>query len=167
MDKPVLVLNANYEPINVCNLRRAMGLLLSGKADLVVNGRGTVQTVSRPYPYPSVIRLENMVQRPRPRVKLTRREIFRRDNYTCQYCAKAGGNMTIDHIIPKHLGGGYTWVNVVTACPTCNHQKGGRRLEDAQMTLLRQPREPAANAIYVFGHHLNDNQEWEPYLKGW
>lgn len=167
MDAPVLVLNANFEPLNVCNTRRAVGLILAGKANLVVNGRGVIRTVSREIPRPSVIRLENMIHRPRPRVKLTRREVFRRDNYTCQYCGRRSGDMTVDHVLPRHLGGEHTWTNVVTACPACNHQKGGRRLEESNMRLLHVPKEPPSSAIYIFGRHLVENVEWEPYIVGW
>ncbi len=84
MQEPVLVLNANFEPINVCTTRRAVVLILGGKAAMVANGRGYIHTVRELIPRPSVIRLELQVRRPRPRVKLTRREVFRRDNYTCQ-----------------------------------------------------------------------------------
>ncbi|RME91123.1 MAG: HNH endonuclease, partial [Anaerolineae bacterium] len=124
MQAPVLVLNANFEPINVCTTRRAIGLILAGKAAMVVNGRGYIHTVSQAFPRPSVIRLERMIHRPRPRVKLTRREIFRRDNYTCQYCGRRTPMLTVDHVLPRHLGGKHTWTNVVTACPACNHRKG-------------------------------------------
>lgn len=163
----VLVLNANFEPINVCNSHRAIGLMLAGKATLIVNGRGTIQTVSMTFPSPSIIRLEQMIQRPRPRVKLTRREVFRRDNYICQYCGRNTSNLTIDHVIPRHLGGMHIWTNVVTACAACNHHKGGRRLEDSHMTLMAAPREPSASAQYLFGPHLSNNVEWIPYVEGW
>jgi 5-methylcytosine-specific restriction endonuclease McrA len=163
----VLVLNANFEPINVCGTRRAMGLLLDGKADLVANGRGEIKTVTRSYPCPSVIRLEMMVQRPRPRIKLTRREIFRRDNYTCQYCGRRMQDLTVDHVIPRHMGGMHIWTNVVTACAHCNHHKGGRPLGEAHMHLAHIPKEPPANAAYIFGRHLSENSEWEPFIKGW
>ena len=163
----VLVLNANFEPINVCNSRRAIGLMLAGKATLIANGRGVIQTVSSTYPRPSVIRLEHMIQRPRPHVKLTRREVFRRDNYTCQYCGRKVPNLTIDHVMPRHLGGMHTWTNVITACSTCNHQKGGRRLEESHMSLLTRPFEPPASVHYIFGRHLPDNIEWLPYIEGW
>ncbi|MGD8750710.1 MAG: HNH endonuclease, partial [Anaerolineales bacterium] len=86
--EPVLVLNANFAPLNVCTTRRAMGLIFMGKADLVMNGRGVIKTVSRTYRRPSVIRLGRMVKRPRPRVRLTKREVFRRDGFACQYCGK-------------------------------------------------------------------------------
>jgi 5-methylcytosine-specific restriction endonuclease McrA len=98
---------------------------------------------------------------------LTRREVFRRDNYTCQYCGKYSLNLTIDHVIPRHLGGRHIWSNVVTACASCNHRKGGRRLAEANMTLHHSPCEPPTSAIYVFGRHLTDYAEWEPFLNGW
>ncbi|HEX9013193.1 MAG TPA: HNH endonuclease, partial [Anaerolineaceae bacterium] len=122
MTMPVLVLNANFEPIHVCDVRRAIGLMITDKASLVLNGRGEIKTVSRSYPLPSVIRLEKMVIRPRVRIKLTRREVFRRDNFTCQYCGRRVNDLTIDHVIPRHMGGKHTWTNVVTACAQCNHR---------------------------------------------
>ena len=167
MLEPVLVLNANFEPINICSTRRAMGLLLTGKAGMVVNGRGYIRTIKELSPRPSVIRLESQVHRPRPHVKLTRREVFRRDNYTCQYCGKHDGGLTVDHVLPRHLGGQHIWTNVVAACPSCNHRKGGRKLEESRMVLLHKPKEPPTNAFYIFGRHLTDNGEWEPYISGW
>ncbi|HEY3313169.1 MAG TPA: HNH endonuclease [Anaerolineales bacterium] len=167
MNTHVLVLNSNFEPINVCSTRRAIGMMLEGKAALIANGRGYIQTVTRSYPLPSVIRLAHMVHRPRPQVKLSRREVFRRDNYTCQYCGRKVSNLTIDHVVPRHLGGKHIWTNVVTACATCNHQKGGRRLEESRITLMTIPREPPASARYLFAQHLPDNEEWEPFISGW
>lgn len=167
MQEPVLVLNANFEPINICSTRRAMGLLLTGKADMVVNGRGYIHTIKEVLPRPSVIRLESQIHRPRPHVKLTRREVFRRDNYTCQYCGKRDGGLTVDHVMPRYLGGQHIWTNVVAACPACNHHKGGRKLEESRMVLMHKPKEPPANASYIFGRHLTDNGEWEPYISGW
>jgi 5-methylcytosine-specific restriction endonuclease McrA len=167
MQVQVLVLNANFEPINVCNTRRAIGLILSGKAALVANGRGYIHTISENYPRPSVIRLENMVHRARPRIKLSRREVFRRDGFTCQYCGKRAADLTIDHVLPRHLGGLHVWTNVVTACATCNHKKGGRRLDEAHMVLPHLPKEPPSSPHYIFGRHLADNNEWEPYIVGW
>jgi 5-methylcytosine-specific restriction endonuclease McrA len=167
MEALVLVLNANFEPINVCNTRRALGLMLSGKADLIANGRGHIRTVTQEIPRPSVIRLENMIHRPRAHVKLSRREVFRRDSFTCQYCGRRGNDMTVDHVLPRHLGGMHVWNNVVTACAPCNHRKGGRRLEESHMSLLHIPLEPPATASYIFGKHLVDNTEWTPFISGW
>jgi 5-methylcytosine-specific restriction endonuclease McrA len=167
MHEPVLVLNANFEPINVCNTRRAIGLILSGKATLVLNGRGEIKTVSQIFPRPSIIRLGLMVRRPRQRVRLTKREILRRDNYICQYCGQSPSYLTIDHVIPRRLGGQHSWDNLVAACPPCNHRKGGRTIEQVQMRLLRAPSEPPASAAYLFARHMRDNIDWGPYIEGW
>lgn len=167
MYDPVLVLNANFEPINVCNTRRALGLVLNGKARLVMNGRGEIHTVSAAYPRPSIIRLDKMVRRPRPTVHLTKREVLRRDDYTCQYCGQKVSYLTIDHVVPRRLGGTHTWDNLVAACPACNHRKGGRTLEQAQMRLLQMPTVPPTSARYLFARHLHDNQDWLPFIEGW
>jgi 5-methylcytosine-specific restriction endonuclease McrA len=167
MVEPVLVLNANFEPLNICNTRRAIGLMMTSKATLILNGRGYIRTVSQKYPRPSVIRLERMIKRPRIRVKLSKREVLRRDNYTCQYCGKKVPHLTIDHIIPRSRGGEYKWSNLVAACPSCNHRKGGRTLEQAHMHLLRMPSEPPSSAAYIFARHLNYNEDWIPFIEGW
>ena len=167
MYSPVWVLNANFEPLNVCTTRRAIGLVLSRKANLVLNGRGLIRTVSRTYPRPSIIRLEKMVKRPRPRVRLAKREVLRRDNYTCQYCGRHVPYLTIDHIIPRRLGGKHSWENLVAACPSCNHRKGGRTIEQAHMRLLRSPKEPPSSALYLFAHHLQVNEDWIAFIQGW
>ena len=167
LNSPVLVLNLNYEPLNVCTTKRAMVLLVIGKAAVIENGRGYIRTPSTIYPRPSVIRLDYMIKRPRPRVKLNRREIFRRDNYTCQYCGRETRQLTVDHVVPRHRGGEYCWKNLVSACPACNRRKGGKMLQDAHMSLLRRPYEPRATGDYFFGHYLKHNKEWERFIAGW
>jgi 5-methylcytosine-specific restriction endonuclease McrA len=167
MDRPVLLLNANYEPLNVCNTRRAMGLLMVDKAEIILNGRGVIRTPSTTVLRPSVIRLSYMVHRPRPRVKLTKREILRRDNYTCQYCGQRSARLTLDHVRPRRLGGAHWWDNLVAACPSCNHRKGGRTLSEAHMNLLRKPNEPTATAVYLFGKYLEENNAWRTFVEGW
>ncbi|MEA3349639.1 MAG: HNH endonuclease [Chloroflexota bacterium] len=167
LHKPVLVLNANFAPINVCTTRRAIVLVVTGKANLVLNGRGVIRTVSRSYPCPAIIRLGELIKRPRPHVNLNKREVFRRDNYTCQYCGKRKKILTLDHVIPRHLGGEHSWENLVTACASCNHKKGGRTPKQSRMKLLRKPKSPSSSAYYIFGRYINRNQEWVPFLKGW
>jgi len=163
----VLVLNANFEPLNVCNTRRAIGLMMTGKASLVLNGRGVIHTITQTFPRPSIIRLDKMVKRPRPRVKLTKREVLRRDEYTCQYCGNHTTHLTIDHVLPRRLGGQHEWNNLVAACPACNHRKGGRTIEQAQMRLLHFPSEPPSSARYIFARHLSHNDDWLPFVDGW
>ena len=167
MNEPVLVLNRNFEPLNVCNTRRAVGLLLVGKAEIVENGRGYIHTVSALFPRPSIIRMVYMIKRPRPRVKLSKKEIFRRDDYRCQYCGQESARLTVDHVVPRRLGGIYSWNNLVAACPACNRHKGGRPIAEAHMHLLRPPFEPTASAHYLFGRHIRDYHEWMRYLEGW
>jgi len=167
MYEPVLVLNANYEPLNVCTTRRAINLVLTGKASLVLNGRGVIRTVSHNYPRPSIIRLYRMIKRPRLHVRLTKREILRRDDFTCQYCGKRSLYLTVDHVIPRRLGGSHSWDNLVAACPPCNHRKGGRTIEQAGMHLLRAPSMPPMSAKYMFAGHLRDNIDWVPFVEGW
>src|SRR5574341_1207799 len=167
VNEPVLVLNANYEPLNSCTTRRAVGMMLSGKAELRVNGRGVIKTASSSFPRPAIVRLSYMVHRPRPRVKLTKKEIFRRDKYVCQYCGERPAVLTIDHIVPRHRGGAHSWENLVTACPACNRRKGGRTPVEASMPLRTMPHEPQPSAEYLFGRMLEHRSEWADYLNGW
>ena len=167
MNTPVLVLNANFEPVNVCTTARAMGLLLVGKAEIVQNGRGVIRTPTRTYERPSVIRLQYMVRRPRPRVRLCKREIFRRDGYRCQYCGRPSARLTLDHVVPRHRQGAYDWKNLVSACSQCNRHKGSRTPHEAGMRLLHFPAEPPATAVYLYGQYLRRNREWTQYLDGW
>jgi 5-methylcytosine-specific restriction endonuclease McrA len=167
MNRPVLLLNANYEPIHVCNTKRAMGLLMMNKAEIILNGRGIIRTPSCVLLRPSIIRLSYMIHRPRPRVRLTKREILRRDNYTCQYCGQHSARLTVDHVTPRRLGGNQWWDNLVAACSSCNHRKGGRTVAEARMKLLRQPREPSPTAGYLYGGYLKENQEWRGFIEGW
>jgi 5-methylcytosine-specific restriction endonuclease McrA len=108
-----------------------------------------------------------MIQRPRPRVALSKREVLRRDNYTCQYCGRPSHQLTIDHVIPRHAGGVHSWTNLVAACSACNRRKGGRTPEQANMQLLRSPYEPSSSASYRFGRHLESREEWGPFITGW
>lgn len=167
LDDVVLVLNGNYEPLHVCTVRRAIGLLWKKKAHLVLNGRGYISTVREAVPIPSVIRLNYVISRPRSPVRLTRREVFRRDNYTCQYCGRQVSHPTIDHVIPRERGGTTTWTNVVTACPECNYRKGNRTPQEAHMCLLRPPSPPPTHALYRFSRFLELHNEWRPFLEGW
>jgi 5-methylcytosine-specific restriction endonuclease McrA len=162
----VLVLNANFEPLHVCETRRALNLIVGGKARLVARARLRAH-VRLSYPRPSVIQLQKMIRRPHPRVRLSKREVFRRDEFTCQYCGRQTPHLTIDHVIPRHKGGSHSWANLVAACPPCNRRKGGRTTDEAHMRLQRIPREPPATACYLYGRHLDDNHEWGDYLEGW
>ena len=166
MNGVVLVLNQNYEPLNVCNLPRAFRLVFGEKAEIIEYDHQIIRTPRAEYHAPSVIRLQYQVRRPRPRVKLSRREIFSRDRHTCQYCGRQGHDLTLDHIVPRHRGGGHTWENLVTACKSCNHRKGGKTVEEARFRLNRPPFEPRSDVYSMFTPYLADehNEAWRTYL---
>lgn len=165
----VLVLNQNYEPLNVCNARRALVLVDGGKAEVLEHGEHPIRTPQRQFPRPSVIRLVYMIKRPRPRVRLTRREIFIRDRFTCQYCGTHSRDLTLDHILPRHRGGRHTWDNLASACRGCNHRKGGRTPDEARMHLRRPPREPHASSYYLFHQYLENDRflTWQKFIPEW
>ncbi len=166
MDSEVLVLNADYEPLNVCDVRRAFRLLFGDKAEVLEYDHLEIRTPRTTFRAPSVIRLQYRIRRPRPRVKLSRREILARDGHTCQYCGHHGSDLTVDHVIPRHRGGQHTWENLVTACRPCNHHKGGRLPEEAHMRLHRPPVEPRSDLYSLFVPYLADprNAGWRSYL---
>lgn len=168
MNDAVLVLNQNYEPLNVCNVRRAIILVIGGKAEVLEEDGYSLASASLIFHAPSVIRLMYLIRRPRPRVKLTRREIFIRDDFTCQYCGLRGHDLTVDHVIPRSRGGLHVWDNVVTACKTCNHRKGGKNPIEARMKLHTQPTEPRAGLYYTIERRLDTemHEDWDKFLPG-
>jgi 5-methylcytosine-specific restriction endonuclease McrA len=149
-------------------MRRAMGLVFHDKAEILETYHAPIVTRTSSYPAPSVIRLIYMIRRPRPRVKLTRREIFIRDDHTCQYCGVRTGDLTIDHIVPRSRGGGHSWDNLVSACRTCNHRKGGKTLQEARMRLRRDPFEPRAGIYYTIQRRLSSSvhEHWHKFIPG-
>lgn len=167
MNSAVLVLNQNYEPLNVCNEKRAIVLIDRGKAEVLEHGAGQIRTPSQNYLRPSVIRLVYLIKRPRPKARLTRREIFLRDNFTCQYCGVRGKDLTIDHVIPRHRGGKHTWDNLVSACRACNHRKGGKALEEAKMALRHPPAPPRVSTYYLLNQYLKSYTEWQKFIPEW
>jgi len=138
----VLVLNSNYEPLNVCNMRRAITLLLLGKAEVLEHRHAPVATVSGPYKAPSVLKMRYQVRRPMPQLRLSRHSVLARDGYTCQYCGLRGKDLTIDHVLPKWAGGPHTWDNLVACCRRCNLKKADKTPQQAHMKLARKPKRP-------------------------
>ena len=164
--KGVLVLNLDYRPLNICNVRRAFLLLLNGKAEMVEQYAEDLVSAEARFSRPSVIKLQYLVKRPPTGPRLVRQEVFRRDKHTCQYCGVQSRELTIDHVLPRHRGGGHTWENLVSACKDCNHRKGGRTAEEARMRLLARPGKPRLNGYLA---HLRDvpaqpHDSWVPFL---
>lgn len=163
LDEAVLVLNQNYEPLNVCSVRRALSLVFCGKASSVELGDGRVRTVCEVFPVPSVVRLERYIRAPRRRVVLSKRNVLKRDSYQCQYCGLVDRKMTIDHVVPKKHNGPETWENLVAACVACNARKGDRPLEQVGLSLIRKPKRPN-NVTFIRTFVGVADQRWKPYL---
>ena len=159
------MLNASYEPLNITSWRRAIVLLLKGKAEQVEhNGR----YIYAELPLPTVIRLRYYVRVPYKEIPLTRRNLLERDRHTCQYCSYKGEQLTLDHIVPRSRGGGDSWENLVAACVRCNVKKGNRTPREANMRLRTQPRKPYSSLHFDIVKHTqgNLNQEWKKYVIG-
>lgn len=162
---PVLVLNQNYEPLNICRVRRAVVLIQYAKAEMLENGTGFIHSASHSFPVPSVIRLAAMIKRPRQQRKLTRLEVFHRDQYTCQYCGKQSHQLTLDHVIPRYRGGEHIWENVVSACIPCNRHKAGKTPGEAGMKLSRRPAPPKGGSFFYLPHsYQQTHNQWQKYL---
>lgn len=172
MSQEVLVLNSDYEPLNVCNLRRAIVLVYLGKADVLHTRTATEGTVAftaaegQMIHAPSVVKLRSHVRRPLPELKLSRRSVFARDNYTCQYCGSTGKDLTIDHVVPKRHGGGMQWENLVTCCRRCNTKKGDKSPEKVGMKLARPPRRPRYTPYIALNKYVAGTKHdiWRDYL---
>lgn len=166
MSGHVLVLNATYEPLNVVSVRRAVLLLLKEKAEIVEAAEAWLRAERLALQVPLVIRLVYYVRIPRRfSLPLSRRTVFARDHYTCQYCGDQPGkaNLTVDHVLPRSRGGETRWENVTTACALCNRRKGNRTPEEARMPLRRQPRRPRYLALTLL-EGSSAPQAWHKYM---
>lgn len=162
-----LVLNASFEPLGVVPLRRAVVLVLKGRADIVEEeAERLVRSAARSMAAPLVVRLRTMVKVPyRATLPLTRRAVLARDQSTCAYCGKHGTSqsLSIDHVIPRSRGGAHAWTNVVTACKACNHRKDDRTPAEAGLVLRFKPYAPSGHmAIVVLVGTVEE--AWAPYL---
>lgn len=157
-----LVLNATFEPLCVVASRRALILVLDGKAALVHDTGDVFHSPRSAFPEPSVVRLAQYVRLPRQtRVAISRRSVFARDDHRCQYCGAVAEN--IDHVVPRSRGGEHIWENVVAACKRCNAAKEDRLLEDSGLVLSRKPRAPRSR-VWLLVASGEVRREWEPYV---
>jgi 5-methylcytosine-specific restriction endonuclease McrA len=140
--QPVLVLNASYEPINICAARRAIVLVLKGVAMTEEENGHYLHAQRLAMRLPSVIRLLEYRRIPHQSRALSRKNILLRDRNTCQYCGEvlSSGELTLDHVVPRSRGGLSTWENLVACCHACNREKGNQLLVETEMKLLREPR---------------------------
>lgn len=183
LSEPTLVLNKNWLPVRVCTVRRALTLVFKDLARIigpenftlhdfrswadlkVLQGEPCIQSVSFQLRIPEVIVLQGCDRFMKPRVVFSRRNLFRRDRNTCQYCGKrfATEDLSIDHVTPRAHGGHSSWSNCVVACLRCNARKGSRTLDQAGMRILRSPREPPAHMAFTL--HLSKRKStWEHFV---
>lgn len=160
--RSALVLNASYEPLSVVSARRATCLVLADKADVLADDGTTIRSPSIALASPLVIRLRYMVKVPfHRRTALSRRAVFARDDYRCQYCGKTADS--IDHVLPRSRGGPHSWENVAAACRPCNLSKRDRTPDEAGMRLARPCRAPRS-AAWVVVSVTRVPEAWKPYL---
>jgi len=167
LQKPVLVLNASYEPINICAARRALVLVLKGVASAEEVSSHVVHSARYTIQLPSVIRLLEYRRIPHQTRALSRKNILMRDRYTCQYCHSTlpSSELTLDHVVPRSRSGESAWENLVACCHPCNNQKGSRTPEEAGMKLVRPPR---PFSLHTSRHLMRllgkGDEQWRKYL---
>lgn len=190
LSEKTLVVNKLYIPIHVISVRRAITLLYKEKAEVIVvkneqflnysfddwvenrntfSGNGSdsyIQTPSLKMKPPRIIRLLYYEDWQTSKIHLTRKNIFTRDHYRCQYCKqqKPKNQLSLDHVIPLSRGGKTTWNNVVTACRDCNIRKGGRLLKNTDMSLLKQPQSPSIHPVIQRKLQEDKYQSWKTFL---
>jgi hypothetical protein len=158
MSKKILLLNSTCEVLSFISERKAIKLLFKDKVDIISTWpdmpfsykRGVVN-------FPATLRLKYFVKKNYSQLTFSRKAVFKRDRFSCQYCGKflKSGQVTVDHIIPKSLGGNSSFQNCVTACYTCNNKKGSRTLEQANMVLMSKPLIPAG-----YLHYISESDQW-------
>lgn len=161
----VLVLNASFEPINVCTVRRAAVLVLKDKAVLLERAERPLRSERLSLDRPTVIRLISFVRIPRDAHgrKITRKAVLARDSWTCQYCGTGKPGLTVDHVIPRSRGGKSVWENIVASCATCNRRKGSHLPREIKMHPHTKPRAPGPT-VFIRIASPTIPHAWQPYL---
>ena len=162
-----LLLSQGYEPIKIISWQRAMTLLTLDKVEVVEQYDTEIRAVSMIVKVPAVIRLRKAFRRHAKPVKFSRVNIYARDNYKCQYCARKASisDLTYDHVVPRSQGGLTEWTNIVTACQDCNLRKGARTPEQAGMRLLSRPVQPKwVPAVTITVSSRSVPEAWRDYL---
>ena len=188
LDRHVLVLNRLWQAVNVCSARRAFSLLFQGHAQVVWRdadnnylthdfrswhdfsqaepGAEMVRSVRFDIRVPTVVVLLLFDRLPSKEVKLTRQNIYERDNHTCQYCARKldREDLNLDHVLPRQRGGATTWENVVCSCIPCNTRKGNRLPHEASMALLKEPKRPRWRPFIHLTYSSAVHESWRHFV---
>jgi len=166
MDR-TLLLNATFEPLSVLDWKKAVVLLYLGKVEVIREYDKEIKGVSISMKQPAVIRLLRFVRNNHVNVKFSRKNIFIRDDYTCQYCGERFDpkDLTCDHITPKSRGGIAEWSNIVTSCTCCNLKKGDKLPDEVDMYPKKRPMRP--NGFYLLMLHVGVRflpEHWKDYI---
>jgi len=190
LTEPVLVLNRLWQAVNVIAAKRALSLLASGHASVVyeenedfrifdmmdwvdfsqynppVSETEIVHTVRYSIRVPKIILLSIFDKVPKKELKLTRKNVFERDKYQCQYCGKRlpSEELNLDHVIPRHYGGKTTWENIVCSCVKCNSRKANRLPHEASMRLTRKPSKPQWRPVISIAARGRKHDEWKHFI---
>ena len=182
LQQPTLVLNRNWQAVNITSVARSLSMVFGDTARIVdpltyqlfdwndwaaivpAEDQPCIRSVSQRFCVPEVIVLNNFDRLPSAAVTFSRRNIFKRDRFTCQYCGSQpkADELTIDHVLPRAQGGQSTWENCVLACVTCNHTKADRTPEQANMRLRKQPVRP--NWTPAYSRHNVRMDSWQKFL---
>jgi len=165
--EPTLLLNASYEPLTVVTWKKAITLMILGKADMLESQDNVARTIRKSFALPSVLRLKNRVKVLPKSVQFTRANVYRRDGYRCQYCEQkfSGAQLTFDHVLPLSRGGRMTWENIVTSCEPCNRLKGDLTPTEALMPLMKQPKAPRWRPFSLGAWDADEHPTiWHPYM---
>jgi 5-methylcytosine-specific restriction endonuclease McrA len=163
-----LLLTRDYMPLKIISWERAITLLMLDKVEVIEDHDSEVRSATVVMKIPAIVRLVNSFKRNKNlKVRFSRINVFARDNYKCQYCAKRFKicDLTLDHVLPRAQGGATKWDNVCASCYACNLKKGNRTPEQAQMKLPKVPVEPKYVSAFVFnipGKTFHDS--WKQYL---
>jgi len=189
LSEGVLVLNRLWQAVNVCTVKRAVGLLYQGHAQVVFEDDGQLitysfhdwrdfslevdedgteylHTVNFRLLIPKIILLQRYDKLPIKDVKFTRHNIFERDRNTCQYCGRVSErrDLNLDHVIPKDQGGHTTWTNIVCSCKRCNTLKGNRTPRQAGLRLIRRPKKPSWNPFITMSISGTPDVTWRRFI---
>lgn len=169
MAQNVLVLNSSFEPLHTTSVERAICMIVRGVAVPELNEDRSFRSPKSEFKIPSVIRLTNYINVPSRSYKLSKRNIFIRDNFQCQYCLKyfSQFSLTVDHVMPASRGGKTSWDNLVAACKKCNNKKDNKTPEEAGMPLRNNPKHNTALSHRIILRNLcSKNEKWAPYVFG-
>lgn len=165
----VLLLDQSFAPVKVVNWQKALCLVFLEKAEVVsINENFSVRSATASHPVPSIIRLVNKAKIKPSKIRFSRLNIYKRDNFKCQYCGNFFNvkELTLDHVVPRSKGGKTSWINVTSSCYPCNSKKRDKTPQQANMRLLTQPKYPSYfSGASIIRFYLDEvPEDWKMWL---